>query len=228
MAFKTIGTVTTLASIKANAVLQAGAISQQESEILDFQLNDIIHRAIVFVRSMFGRLLDSFYQTSATVTEVAGKIDISTLDLADVNRFALYDSVSKKIPIVSNEIFYEIQTLYSPSDLAQAIFGRVANIMDTDNKLEIETFRGSQKSASVSGYSGVVTLTYPRNPKKVTTDTEYVDLPEHLVPLATDVATVAISRKLLRKPPEDVEARLTAQLNAAAAQIGLAITPAKN
>ena len=219
MAFINIATQTTLAIMKANVRSQSGTIVSQYSGLIEPQLEDICHLSIQFIRNYLGKFLDQFYSTTVTVTEASNLINISTTDIADANRLLLYDATHGKISIISETEFYGFLTLYSTTQLADAVFASISNILDTDNRLSLKTYRGTNKTTP-----GVLTFVYPRNPKKAA-DTDKLDLPEAYVPVAVDLATTMVFRKIEHKPPIEVEGRVTEFIKSQAVSLGLKVTP---
>ena len=182
-------------------------------------MEDICHLSIQFIRNYLGKFLDQFYSTTVTVTEASNLINISTTDIADANRLLLYDATHGKISIISETEFYGFLTLYSTTQLADAVFASISNILDTDNRLSLKTYRGTNKTTP-----GVLTFVYPRNPKKAA-DTDKLDLPEAYVPVAVDLATTMVFRKIEHKPPIEVEGRVTEFIKSQAVSLGLKVTP---
>jgi len=225
-----LGTSTyTLASFKANVKNLSNALSTQETGIIDNQINDIIHNSVLFMRSLLGRSLDGFYNTTATLGTLSmtagyGSVTIASYSIADINRMSLYDPTLKEIPIVSNTQFNSFRTIYTGgSGGTIGATGAVATIFNsagTPNVLKLGLFTGSASSSITT-----VELTYPRNPVKVTTDADSLDLPDHLVPITQDVAVVSIFRKLSKNPPADVESRVTSFVASQLNQLGLKVTP---
>lgn len=220
MAFVPLSINNSLGTIKANIRSQTGTLSPQESGLFELQINDIVHNAALFVRNLLGRFVDAFYSTSATATEASNLIVISTLELDDVNRLTLYDATHGVIPFVSNHLFYQMQTLYTSTQLADTILATVSNILATDNKLQIKTYRGTNKTSP-----GTLTLVYPRTPNKATADATKVDIPDTYVPLVQDCATLYVLRKFNKPIDGALEARVTTALASYGAQLGLEVSP---
>jgi hypothetical protein len=215
----------TLASFKAVVRTQSNSLSQQETGLIDLQLNDIIHNAVLLVRSMMGRVLDPWYTVEATlgsttITAGFGTITIATLSIADVNKITLYDPTLLEIPVVPYVQFNALRALYTS-----------AQIGTTDAIACVEAETGTPNVLSIAFYTGAssplttVTIQYPRNPVKVTIDIDTIDLPDHLIPIAQDMATVSIYRKLSKTAPTDVESRVTNFITSQVAQLGLKVSP---
>jgi len=90
----------------------------------------------------------------------------------------------------------------------------------TDNKLQIKTFRGANKTTP-----GTLTVLYPRIPQKATSDSAKLDIPDVYVPLVQDVSTLYVLRKLNRPVDPMLENRVTSTLNAYIGQLGLELSP---
>lgn len=227
MAFKKLAQYTTLDLMMANVRSQTGAMSEQESVVFEAQITDVCHNAILLIRSIFNKFLDTLYNTIETVTETNEVINIQDKDIFNIHEMHLYDATHGPVPIMQRTLFNSLRHIYgSTNRLATALFGTIGNkTVGTDEVLVIEIYRGSSKVTP-----GTLTLTYPRNPKKVEIGDadRYLDLPEHLVPIATDIATLAIHGKLQRTPPVEVSERIQAVLGPIAAQVGLRIDQAKN
>lgn len=215
----------TLASFKAVVRTQSNSLSQQESGIIDLQLNDIIHNAVLLVRTMLGRAIDSFYMTQVTLGTISltsglGAVTIATYSIADPTRVSIFDPTLKEIPVLSATQFNALRALYTTTQVgATAGFATIEAAAGTPNVLKVEIYTGA------SGTITTALLYYPRNPEKVTTDANTIDLPDHLIPIAQDMATVSIYRRLSKQAPLDVENRVTSFINSQVSQLGLKITP---
>jgi hypothetical protein len=178
---------------------------------------------------MMGRMIDSFYKTrqslSMTIASGEGNVDISSYSIADMTRISLFDSsattLMKEIPILSIAQYNAIKTLYSTTTMLAAT--AVATIKSSGaspfvNKLYLYT-------KSTTADTETLHMFYPRNPVKVTTDIDSVDLPDHLIPIAQDIATVNVFRRLSRNAPIEIESRVTGFINSQIAQLGLKVSP---
>jgi len=199
---KNLATYTTLAQMEANVRSQTGTLSQQQTLLLDPMLVDIIHDAIIRTRALAGPLLDSAYMTEIGVqlSETPYTIDISGIDIWDINKISLDDSNNGPIPLYTPAKFSQMKRNYNTSP--QALFGTVVNTEVKTNvkALAIKLFRGSEI------YLGMLTLTYPRIPRYVSNEADLLDLPEPYIPLATDLATIKVCEKL-NKPVPDLVAK---------------------
>lgn len=194
MAFIKLAVTTTLPVMQANVRKKTGTLSEEESELLKPELDNICHNAIVAVRTRYGKSLNGLYKTSETVTEASNLIVISTKDIFDIFDMELYDGTHGQVPLLRTVQFNNLRTLYAGE--TDALFAHISNIVATDNKLQIQTLRGSAVTTP-----GTLTLSYPRNPvKTVNSDTDKkLDLPEHLIPEAEDMAARAVLQLLKEK-----------------------------
>lgn len=222
MAFVPIAPVTDLETVKATIRSQSATLNAQHTEVLSLQLTDIVHLSVQFVRNFAGKVLDQFYSTSVAVTEATNLINISTLDISDIHRMFLNDATQGRVAILSETKFYSIQQLYTAAQLADAIFAMISNVLDTDTRMSIRTFRGTNRTTV-----GTLTLVYPRNPTKAAADTSKLDIPESYIPIVIDVATVMVFRKVNQKPPSEVEGRVMSFTQAQAQGIGVKISPSQ-
>lgn len=223
--------VYTLGSFKANVRRASSTLSQQESGLIELQLNDIIHGSVMLVRALMGKLIDKFYITrqslSMTIASGAGNVDISSYSIADMTKISLFDSsattLMKEIPVLSNADFNALRTLYSTTDMLAGT--AIATIKSTGtgpfvNKLYIHTKSDTADTETLHMF-------YPRNPIKVVTDIDSIDLPDFLIPIAQDIATVNIFRKTSKTPPAEIESRVTGFINSQVAMLGLKVSPQK-
>jgi hypothetical protein len=214
----------TLALFKAGVRAQSDSLSQQESQLIDLELVDIIHNSAMMVRTLLGRVLDPFYmseQTLGTITFTAGfaTITIATYSIADINGLTLYDPTLKEVPILPYMQFNALRSLYTATQIGT-----------TDAIATVEVEAGTPNVLSLAFWSGVsspittMTIQYPRNPVKVSTDADTIDLPDYLIPIAQDMATMSVFRQVSRVPPVDVESRVTSFVSSQIAALGLKIS----
>ena len=197
----------TLASVKANVRQQSGTLSVQDSQIIDPQMNDIIHNSVLLVRSIMGRSIDEFYLMNSplhaiTMTNGFGSSSISSISIANLRGITIRDSSLGVIPVLSHRDFNHISSLYTPTEMGTK--GAIATV---------ETLESSPVVLSIEFYSGANTISnprlyYSRNPYKITTDTDTIDIPDYLVPIVQDSATVSVFRLLVKTPPVEIENRV--------------------
>lgn len=221
---------TTLATFMANIRSQSGSLSVQETQIIDSQLVDIAHNAITFVRNIVGKFIDGFYETTVTLGSITITSNIGTLDLtaaataaigtiSDINGVTLFDTTLHEIPILSKSRFNAFRSLYTGAQIGTT--GAIGMISQVTAKTSLTLYTGA------TGPLTTVQMTYARNPIKVTVATDTIDITDNLVPLAQDVATMYVFRKLAKQPPADFDQRVTGSLNSYLGQLGLKVTADK-
>ena len=218
---------TALSVFMQNMRSQAGAISVQESQLIDPQLIDIAHNAVTFVRNVVGKFVDDLYKTkvtlSVTISSNLGTCDLTSYctaavgTIADPSRMSLFDPVLKEVAIMTSERFNGFRTVYSSGVLT--ITGAIATVVQVSAKTSLMIYTGAANGSLSPD------LFYYRNPIKVIAAADTIDLPDHLVPMAQDVGTMYIFRKLAKAPPADFENRVVGSLQAYASQYGLKIQP---
>lgn len=207
---KNLATTTTLAALKAIIRDRTGTLDVQDSELIDTTMTNLVHQAIMTVRTLAGPFLDLAYNTDTTVTaEVTSKaIDISAFDIADVNVISLYgclyDVVHGPIPIYGLSQFNAECKSYANNPTA--LFATITNMVVTGNDkvLAIKLFVGSGVAL------GTLTFTYPRNPRKVVIETDLIDIPERYVQTVADIAAIMVCEKFGKEPRASVTARASA------------------
>lgn len=222
MAIVKLAVTTTLPIIEQRIRKKSHTLSAQQSKIISAQMEDIIHSALVNVRTLFGMYLDSVFSTDATVTESTNKIDISTLDIANYNNLTLYDITHGPIPILETDQFF--QDKFNLSADTKLLIARVTRLTITGNdKLAIETVRGS----TVSSPGNTITLVYPRNPiKTIKSDADlHLDIPEGLTPLVESMAVVDCYTIVKREAPKEAVNNVAAYLQLKAAEYGVELKP---
>lgn len=218
----------TLSQMMANVRMASGVLSQQDSGIIDLQLIDLIHNSVLMIRAMMGRLVDGFYVTrqalTMTISSGTGTADISTYSIADINGISLFDSSSttlmKEIPIVSSAEFNAHRTLYAQATMPAT--AAVATIKSSGSPFANKIYLYGNSSLADTE---TLHMFYPRNPVKVTTLADTIDLPDLLVPIAQDMTTMTVLRMLKKEIPAELDNRTTTFVNSQIAQLGLNITP---
>jgi hypothetical protein len=221
---------TTLSTFLANMRSQSGALSVQESQVIDPQLIDIAHNAITFVRNVVGKFVDGFYETTVTLASITVTSNVGTADLtaaataaigtiSDINGITLFDPTLHEIAILSKARFNGLRSIYTGAQIGTT--GAVGMISQVSAKTTLTLYTGA------TGPLTTIQMTYARNPIKVTATTDTIDIIDSLVPLAQDVGTMYIFRKLAKQPPADFEQRVTGSLNSYLGQLGLKVTPDK-
>lgn len=217
----------TLSAVKANIRDKTRTLSTQEFLVLEPQLNDIVHFAIQTTRAIVGKFLDPFYTEKKTDFAFTGTMPNYTGSIAaqlvsDVLAIRLYQATLKEIPIVSNVQFNALRTVYSATDIgATRGFATVYLTAATPSVLTIALF------SNIAAAPTAVELSYPRNPIKVITDADTIDIPDQYVPTVINAAARDVFLKLGKQPPSELEATFAAQLNAQLAQYNLQVSPQK-
>jgi hypothetical protein len=214
---------TTLLEFRSRVKGQSSSIVDQFSGVMGNAWDDLIHDAVVFIRSLAGVVLKEQYMTRASVSEVSNLIDIHTYKIADLQGVTLFDETHGSVPIRSTAEFFGLRTLYGSAGNPNGLFAHYISMVDGDIRgFAIETFRGTNKATP-----GALKFNYPRVPEKPTTDAGYIDLPDYLIPIGIDAATVMAFRRIGRVPPTDIDGRVVAFVNSQVAALGLSVTPEK-
>lgn len=220
-----LAVTTTLATVKANIRSKTGSISTQDSLLIEPQLNDIVHFAIQFVRTLGGKFVDAYYMQKKLDLTFAGTTpdftaSITALNIADANAVRLYHATLKEIPVVTNQMFNALRTVYAATDIGTTRgFATVSLTSATPAVLTVYLF------SNIASFPTNVEISFPRNPVKVTTETDTVDIPEQFIPFVVDTAAKDVFLKLKQQPPADLEARFMSQLNLFTAQYNLKVSP---
>ena len=217
MAFKKLATIHTRDYVVSQVEARAGMLDRQKSQMNDVELDAICHEAVLKV---FDRIVIqnpdalSFYRTDEEATEIANLIDISTQTIYRI--VGLYDSVNGKILILeSDDEFFDKKLRFADKAV---VIARYSNILATDNKLQLQTFRGTGATTV-----GTLTFVYLRVPRKTTFDDStgflpYLDVQDNLIPVVIDVAVeMLLNRKGMPVPKYilDNNARALAERKAA-------------
>ena len=179
-----LAVTTTLNLMKARVRDAVGAVSEQDSLILEADLTDVIHAAVLAVCKELGDALDEFYKIPTTSISLTGttpnfSASITTIDIGTMRKRTLYSStLGGEIPIYDSQEFNQIKTLYSSTEMGNNAIATLAQASGT---------YASQPTASTltlrvySGYASAATdleLTIIRSPRYVTTGTDTLDIPE--------------------------------------------------
>jgi len=210
----------TLQRVVQNVRSQSATISAQKKLVIDPQVIDLIHASIVDVRRAYDKLVDKPYEMNSAVTFTGSTpnftSDLGTLKTTNgfysLERVSLYDGTLGKIPVVPRDIFDALRGLYASADVGStAAFGTIYS-----------SGIGAPTCAVYSGAAAIstATLTWIRNVIKVTAKADTVDLPDALVPLAIDVATLKVFSKAGEAPPADVNQRVAANAQMIAGMLG--------
>jgi hypothetical protein len=194
-----LGASTTLLTVRTNVRMVTKTESVQESGLLEPTLTTLIHEAILLVRSLARHSLKDFYRTDKPIT-LGATVDLATLNISifDISSCKLtLDSDKSAIDIVNRNVYNQMLQLHS-----FATGQWIATITTVDSGT------WSLLVGGAASPSGAATLAYERNPAKVTTDANVLDIPDHLIPITVDFASLAVWRKLKQQPPQDVSQRV--------------------
>ncbi len=227
--------VTTLGTMMANARAQARSLSAQETGILDLQLADLVQDAILYVKGVYGKLLDDFYRTRYTALIFTGTTPNFTVDISaanvfgsDINRLRIYDATLGEIPIVSNAEFNGIR-----SNVSAAQMGTTKGVATLAAAGGTIASKNANPAMTILLYSNAAAApTTPelwviRNPVKVaySASTDTLDAPESVIPLVQDVTVVYMLNRLGTPIPQSLENKVTSQLSSALQQLNIHMTP---
>lgn len=223
-----LATTTTLQSFKAQVRGQLQAQSLQETGVFDPEMNDIVHQSVSTVRAVMGTVLDAFYRTKTTLSPTGTtpnfSISIATNEIADIRDIALYNSTLKEIPIMPLRKFNNIRALYSASEIGTT--NGIAAVANTATGLTTQSVLTVYIYSNVANQSTLASteFSYSRYPKKVTVEADTLDLPEIYIPLARDICTLLLAKRLDRKPSPDLVEAVKSQLAAVGATENIALS----
>lgn len=109
----------TLARFKQEVRAQTSTLSQQESGLIDNQLNELVYHALMNVRSALDKLVDDQYrvQTALTVGSITAGFATATALVAgtvyDFMKVSLFNSTFKEIPLYPRRQFDAYRRLYT-------------------------------------------------------------------------------------------------------------------
>ncbi len=179
-----IAVTTTLGLMMARIRDTVGAVSEQDSGLLEADLIDVVHNAILGVRAALGPALEDFYKIPTTAISLTGttpnfSASIATIDIASMEKRALFSStLGGEIPIYDAQEFNQIRSLYTATQMGNSAVATIAQASGT---------YASQPTASTitirvySGYASAATdleFTIIRSPRRVTTGTDTLDIPD--------------------------------------------------
>lgn len=187
MSHVSIATITTVEQAIDEVRERTDTISEEESELYFLPMANMLHDAIIEVRAAFARkdqiyrtMLKDFYWSESTVTEATNLVDISALDIwwdaVNVDELTYYDATNKSATMMTQAKYNDLKTIYSDAMMADFFLAYAANILATNNKFQLRTFRGANLGAA-----GALTLGYPRNPVKRTQRSDFPDCTEEML-----------------------------------------------
>ena len=186
----------TLAMVKEQVRKITDTYSIQESLLLDAELAEFIHQAVEEVRVMRAADLIDFYNERKTDVTFTGSTpdftaSITALSIVDIGSITLYHATLGNIPLVSNERFNWLRANYTATEVSTTKgVGTVYLTTATPAVLTIGLF--SNAAAAPTS----VQIVYSRNPRKVTTDADTIDVPDQFV---NDVIDATVKRILATK-----------------------------
>ena len=161
-----LATTTTLAAIKAQILGQLGAISAQETGILNLEMNDLVHQAIMSIRSAAGKLRDDFYSTNDSIT-FAGttpdfSVSVATKAIANLRAVTLYHAALGEIPIVNVARYNAWRTRYRTSMGATDAFAKISSAIGVSDSSPGGNFGASAMSftAATKVFTGTMTTPF--------------------------------------------------------------------
>lgn len=161
-----------------------GAVSEQASGIINADIIDVIHNAVLLTRKSLGVVLDDFYKLPVTAISLSGTMpnysaSIATMDIAQMDSRTLYSStLGGQIPIYSADEFDQIKTLYDSSEIGD---NAIATIAQASGTLASLPTASAVTIRVYSGYASAATdlqLTVIRSPRYVTVGTDTLDIPD--------------------------------------------------
>jgi hypothetical protein len=220
-----IAITTTLAMFLQYVRTAAKMLDQAKFDsLIEPQLVEIIHASIVDVRTLAGASVDRFYrkEVSVTLTISSGlaTASVAAYDIASIEHCDLYGtfgSTFRKIPILPNDRYLSLRSYYASSDVGTLnAIARIYLVSGSPDVQTLEVFTGATTITSAK-------FSFLKNPLKVTLAnlTDTMDLPEHLIPTAEDMAAVACYRIAETKPPSDLEQRATGKVSALLSQYNM-------
>lgn len=178
---------TTLSLALARVRDEVGAVSVQDSMLLEPDLIDVVHNAVLTVRKKYGQMLDALYSVVYTTITPAGttpnySADISAAEISSVESVSVYSAtLGGKVPILSNLEFDHMRTLYSAAEVgnlgvaAVSLEGSTYGAMAGRSKVRVRIW---------SNYGSAPTdveVTMMRSPRYVTTAADTLDIPDQYV-----------------------------------------------
>lgn len=179
-----LAVTTTLYLMVARVREAIGAVSEQASGIINADIIDVIHNAVLLTRKSLGVVLDDFYKLPVTAISLSGTMpnysaSIATMDIAQMDSRTLYSStLGGQIPIYSADEFDQIKTLYDSSEIGD---NAIATIAQASGTLASLPTASAVTIRVYSGYASAATdlqLTVIRSPRYVTVGTDTLDIPD--------------------------------------------------
>jgi len=194
-------------------------VDYSDVKLFDFELNGFLP---IKSDAEFYSILSTPYNTNVLKSAVYGRMTTITVATATKLRVQTFRGIQRAIP--SHVI--TAATNAEPMVFTSAAHGLISGdyVFLTgiaDNGLikvtvsDVDTFSGGKGTTDyVDGGSfvrvPVQELNFSRIPRRTTTKTDKVDMPEGYVPISIDMATVELARLLTKTPPVDVDRRVLA------------------
>lgn len=194
--------------------------------MIETQLNDLVHESLLSVRGALDILVDDEYKIVGSDTVVPGTFSTSssgyTTNTSDpIAAGTIYDMNPSKmslfgltqfvgeIPIFTPKKFNALRSVLSTYNSDFAVTKGIATVYSTTTGTVIIAVYGYPTATTAPTFS----FTYLRQPTRETTDTNTVDLPDRWVPLMIDHCTAQIFKRLTKTVPQDIDARMRADVN---------------
>ena len=196
MTFTNIAAVATLGQAIDEIRERTGTISEEESELYFLPLANMLHDALLLVKSKQdpGTMKRIYLTEPASVNEVASLIDVSALDIASYQPEDLTysDSVNGMATMMNVSDYESVLMIYPASTLDNLFIAYVGNVGGTtDGKMQIRVYRGSGLTAP-----GTKKLGYIRNPIRQLTASGKMDATEQMVREAIEVVVGWVPQRL--------------------------------
>ena len=227
-----------LARVKAQVRAQTSLLSQQESGLIESQLNDLVHESVLSVRGALDILVDDEYRIVGSDTTVPGTFSTSSSGYSDnssdpIAAGTVYDlnpsklslfgvtQYSGEIPIFSKKKFDALRSVLRTNTSDFAVTKGIATIYSTTTGTVVIAVYGYPTANTAPTFNFI----YLRQPTRETTDANTIDVPDRWVPLVIDHCTAQIFKRLSKAVPQDIEARLKADVVSIAQMINSNFSP---
>jgi hypothetical protein len=214
-----------LARVKGQIKAQTSSLSQQESGMVEGQLNDTFHQSLLSVRSALDILVDDEYRIVGSDTTVPGTFSTSSSGYTDntgdpiaagtvfdmnPSKLSLFGvtQFSGEIPIFPKKKFDALRSVLRTYNTDFATTKGIATVYSTTIGTVVIAVYGNPTATTAPTFNFV----YLRQPTRETTDANTVDIPDRWVPLVIDHCTAQIFKKLSKTVPQDIEGRMRADV----------------
>jgi len=214
-----------LTRVKSQVRAQTSTLSAQESGMIETQLNDLVHESLLSVRGALDILVDDEYRIVGSDTTVPGTFSTSSSGYSSnvsdpIASGTIYDMNTSKmslfgvtqytgeIPIFTKKKFDALRSVYGTNTDIATTKG-FATVYSTTTGTVIIAVYGNPTANTAPTFNFV----YLRQPTRETTDTNTLDLPDRWIPLMIDHCTAQIFKRLSKTVPQDIDARMRADVN---------------